>query len=107
MNWSLVIFPVLSILAMASALWVVTKIADIEDASLGKAVIAAVTFVIIAFIILMLTESRAYRVFLNLILFIATIKIIYKAAFREIALLWLCTGMILSGYLILMRFCGL
>lgn len=107
MTLSAILFPVLSILAIISALWLVAKIADLEDASLGKAVIAGVVFVIVAFLILMLVESRAYRVILNLVLFITTIKIVYRAAFREIALMWICTGMILSGYIMLMRFAGL
>jgi hypothetical protein len=112
MTWSLVLFIAGFVLFLSFALWIATKIADVEvETSFGRAVVVAIILGIITFTIRAFVNSPISWVILDLVIFILLIKIFYKAALREIALIWFLTGGICSFLLILimwiMRLFGL
>ena len=93
----------LGYLALVSfSLWVATRIADIEETSLLRASVTAIIMGIITLIIRAFIDSQIYWIILDLALFIVVIKIIYRAAMREVALIWFWTwGIFWMGAIIL------
>jgi len=101
---NLVLFSAGFVLIVSFALWLAAKIADVEETSFVRAIVAAIIMGVITLIIRTFIDSQVYWIVLNLALFIVIIKIVYRAQMRDVAMIWFWTGGITSAVLILISF---
>ena len=98
----LTLFSVGFVALLGFALWLATRITDIEETSLVRAIVSAVILGIVTLIVRAFIDSAVYWIILDLVLFIVIIKIVYRAQMRDVAMIWFWTwGIFWMGAIIL------